>query len=357
MSFTSIGQGLLGGMMIGSSAAALLLGNGDILGASGIVSSVALNPKQTLSDPSQRWKIFFIASFLSVSAFVFGPRYNVAQAVAESRPISMLGYAVSGFLVGLGTRLSNGCTSGHGVCGLARRSQRSLAAVCTFMATGIATSILTSPTLTSMATLTAFLRTDTSNTIKMTSTGHSLAAIAVLAALFAPLFYTKTSKQMEVDHKDDTKKIPIAIASGALFASGLYVSLMAFPGKVLGFLEMTNLANGTWDATLVGVLGGAVTISFLSYQFVDQHSCSGTLLKPIQHPLALSDQSQFCVPTNKVIDRNLIVGAALFGTGWGVSGLCPGPAMLAAGVGFPAVLMSYWPAFLIGSYLGSELKK
>lgn len=351
-----IGQGLMGGLMIGASAASLLLGNGDILGASGIISSVALNPKQALSDPSQRWKLYFLASFLSMSAFYFGPQYNVTEAIAAAPPVSMLGYGLSGFLVGVGTNMSNGCTSGHGVCGLARLSKRSFAAVCTFMVSGVVTAILTSHRLHWAAPFTSFLRSTTSVTAKMDVFGYSVTAIAVLAALAAPLFYDKTSKKSEGDD-DNAKKIPIAVASGALFAAGLYESTMAYPGKVMGFLEFTGITNGTWDPTLVGVLGGAVTVSFLSYQFLDRHSCTGNVCTPLPHPLALSSNSRFGVPTNKAIDANLIVGAALFGVGWGITGFCPGPALFAAGAGFPAVLTSYWPGFLVGSYLGGELKK
>jgi uncharacterized membrane protein YedE/YeeE len=350
MSFSTIGQGLLGGVLIGMSAAALLLGNGDILGASGIVSSVAMNPKQALTDPSQRWKLFFLASFLSTSAFIFGPRYDIAGAIAATRPISKMGYGISGFLVGLGTKLSNGCTSGHGVCGLARLSRRSFAAVCTFMVTGIVTNVVTSPNLKWAAGWSSFLRTESTDTDAMVTFGQGLAAIAVAAAVFTQLPNVKTRDS------EETKKIPIAVTSGALFASGLYVSGMAFPEKVTAFLEVTNIANGTWDATLLGVLGGAVAVSFLSYQFLDHHSCKPTIFRSLLHPITLTPQSKFNVPSNTTIDKNLIIGSSLFGMGWGITGFCPGPALLAAGVGFPAVLVSYWPAFFLGTFLGTQLK-
>lgn len=64
----------------------------------------------------------------------------------------------------------------------------------------------------------------------------------------------------------------------------------------------------------------------------------------------------FDVPTNQVIDFNLIFGEALFGLGWGAAGLCPGPAMFLAFAGYPNVLLRWWPSFFVGSLLAEQLK-
>ena len=116
--FTPV-QGLLGGSLIGSSAAVLLLFSGDILGASGIASSFVLAPRSTLTSSSQQWKIPFVAAFLlSVkvyTAYVDGDSMVDKELGADAGHaiVSPLGYTVSGFLVGFGTRLGNGCTSGQ----------------------------------------------------------------------------------------------------------------------------------------------------------------------------------------------------------------------------------------------------
>ena len=109
--FTPV-NGLIGGSLIGLSAATLLLGNGDILGASGIVSSLILNPRKALSDPSQKWKISFLASFLiTVQLYVKYVdsdmhHYPTIGYGAESMIVSPLGHTIAGFLVGFGTRVS-----------------------------------------------------------------------------------------------------------------------------------------------------------------------------------------------------------------------------------------------------------
>ena len=116
--FTPV-SGLLGGSLIGLSAATLLLFSGDILGASGIVSSFILTPRKTLTESSQQWKLSFMAAFLlSVKAYV---TYIDGNALVDSALgvdpkisiVSPLGYIVSGFLVGFGTRMGNGCSSGQ----------------------------------------------------------------------------------------------------------------------------------------------------------------------------------------------------------------------------------------------------
>ena len=141
--FTPI-SGLIGGSLIGLSAATLLLFNGYILGASGLMSSFVVAPVKTLTDPSQQWKLSFLAAF-ALTARVYITMID-PDALKDQRlgygestvPIaSPLAFIVGGFLVGFGTKLGNGCTTGHGICGLARLSKRSLVAVLSFMATGV----------------------------------------------------------------------------------------------------------------------------------------------------------------------------------------------------------------------------
>lgn len=121
---------LAGGVLIGLSATLLLWLNGRIAGVSGIVNGVLLPRAGEVS-----WRVAFLVGLVAAGglymAFVPGaplPRTDFPRA----------GLVVAGLLVGFGTRMGNGCTSGHGVCGLGRLSVRSLVAVATFMATAIA---------------------------------------------------------------------------------------------------------------------------------------------------------------------------------------------------------------------------
>ncbi|HVR65060.1 MAG TPA: YeeE/YedE family protein [Verrucomicrobiae bacterium] len=103
-----------------------------------------------------------------------------------------------------------------------------------------------------------------------------------------------------------------ALAAGLLFGLGLTISGMINPAKVLGFLDIA----GDWDPSLLFVLGGAVVAATIGFRLVQRR----------QAPLFAS---RFHLPEASGIDIQLILGAALFGTGWGLVGFCPGPAIAA----------------------------
>jgi len=111
-------------------------------------------------------------------------------------------------------------------------------------------------------------------------------------------------------------RILFAIVSGLLFGAGMIVSDMVNPARVLAFLDVT----GDWDPSLAFVMGGALIPSGLAY-----------LIHRRMRAPVLADA--FRVPTSQKIDRPLVGGAILFGLGWGLVGLCPGPALAALTTG------------------------
>lgn len=121
-----------------------------------------------------------------------------------------------------------------------------------------------------------------------------------------------------------------ALISGLLFGAGLAVSGMMNPGKVVGFLDLA----GAWDPSLAFVMGGALVVTAIGYRLV------GSRGRPLF-------DARFHLPTAKSIDPRLIGGAALFGIGWGISGLCPGPAIAAATTGISDILI-FGAAMLAG---------
>lgn len=110
--------------------------------------------------------------------------------------------------------------------------------------------------------------------------------------------------------------IAAAFASGLLFGIGLVVSQMVNPAKVLGFLDLF----GAWDPSLAFVMGGAVAVSALGSRI------SSGQPRPAFAPLR-------AMPARRDLDGRLIAGAALFGIGWGLVGLCPGPALVGLSFG------------------------
>jgi uncharacterized membrane protein YedE/YeeE len=124
-------QALIGGLMIGLAAVIIMASHGKIMGVSGIVSG--LLPRAAVD---RSWRLWFIAGILAAPillALFVGHQPSVE--LTDNLPMLISG----GLLVGLGTVIGNGCTSGHGVCGLGRLSKRSLVATATFMGTAIVT--------------------------------------------------------------------------------------------------------------------------------------------------------------------------------------------------------------------------
>ena len=132
-------NGLLGGALIGAAAGALLLLNGRIAGISGIVGSLLKSPRHEAADWFER--AAFVLGLI-VAPLVFAALGGERQVIVTQNAGLLI---AGGLLVGVGTRMGSGCTSGHGICGLGRLSRRSIAAVATFM--GVAVLVVAIKTL------------------------------------------------------------------------------------------------------------------------------------------------------------------------------------------------------------------
>lgn len=121
--------GLVGGLMIGSAAAIFLLGNGRIMGASGIIGGLV--DRSGLSNWQER--AAFLAALVVVPALML-PLYDVPVTTNITNNMALV--VAAGLLVGIGTRLANGCTSGHGVCGISRFSLRGIVATVFYLLAG-----------------------------------------------------------------------------------------------------------------------------------------------------------------------------------------------------------------------------
>jgi uncharacterized membrane protein YedE/YeeE len=128
------------------------------------------------------------------------------------------------------------------------------------------------------------------------------------------------------------KQIVSGLIAGLLFGIGLAVSEMMNPAKVVGFLDIF----GVWDPTLAFVMGGALLITAPGFWLARkrQRSILG---------------ASFHIPTRKDIDTRLLLGASLFGVGWGLAGFCPGPALAALSTAMPDVFL------FVGSMLAGML--
>lgn len=125
-------------------------------------------------------------------------------------------------------------------------------------------------------------------------------------------------------------QILTSLLAGLVFGLGLILSGMADPAKVLGFLDLF----GAWDPSLALVMGGAIAVGLPAFALVRRRSVS-LLGAPMR------------LPTARTIDRRLVGGSVLFGIGWGIAGFCPGPALVALGMGLAPALI-FVAAMLVG---------
>ena len=123
------------------------------------------------------------------------------------------------------------------------------------------------------------------------------------------------------------RRLPvIALGAGLLFGAGLAISGMHDPAKVLGFLDIAAIASGGWDPSLAFVMAGGLAVTLPAFWYARRR------LVPFAAPA-------FQTPAATAIDRRLMLGALVFGVGWGLVGYCPGPALAALAFGATGAIL------------------
>ena len=275
------------------------------------------------------------------------------ESFGETSPLTPTVLALAGVLTGFGTRLSGGCTSGHGLCGLARRSPRSLVAVLTFMTTGaLSANFLHLPQYSDLFTTNGPQDLYYTNMVP-SSTLFSLAIPTLLVIGIGKLVSRECKRTHSATEKTALKSSSssssilmhlTSYASGIVFGLGLGISGMCNPDRVSRFLDFSG--SDGWDPTLASVLGGGVLCTFLSFHYFKYTktkcalttNCLGEILKI------------GAVAPNTNINSRLVLGAALFGCGWGMAGMCPGPALVSLGASVSAA-GTFVPSMIAGMIL------
>ena len=131
------------------------------------------------------------------------------------------------------------------------------------------------------------------------------------------------------------KNLVVAVVAGFVFGVGLVLAGMTQPAKVIAFLDVL----GGWDPSLAFVMMGAIAVHFVAYRLV------------LRRPAPLFDES-FHLPTRRDIDLRLVLGAAVFGVGWGLGGYCPGPGLVSAAAGALGAVV-----FVVGMTVGMLIEQ
>ncbi|WP_303978176.1 DUF6691 family protein [Dongia mobilis] len=139
------------------------------------------------------------------------------------------------------------------------------------------------------------------------------------------------------------KRIITALLAGLVFGAGLALSGMADPQKVLAFLDLGAIATGGWDPSLAFVMGGGLIVTLPGFAYARRRS------RPVV-------AEEFAWPTASAIDKRLMAGAILFGIGWGLAGICPGPALTLLALDGTAAII-FFGAMLAGMIVYAAQKQ
>ena len=360
LQFTPV-HALCGGALLGIASIAKLALTGRVLG-------VSESFKRPLTGDVRGSDAAFLAGLLFAGAMHTAISGGVA-AMPHEPMVPLAQVALAGFLVGVGSSLGNGCTSGHGICGNARLSPRSMAYTCVFMLFGFGAATLAGtnaalgiaeasalrnvayPAAASVAHWAALAAAAVAAFAALgflasgsrgSSTARTLAGKTGNAGLEPLLVSESDSVGATTNAQNVQRRLPSArqkkldvvsdFVIGAIFGAGLVVSGMIHPAKVSGFLSATSAA---WDPSLALVMGGALALCVPGFALVR---------KTVKSPACAAD---FSTPTATRMDAKLALGGMCFGIGWGIGGICPGPAVVALASGVNPLPVAAWLAAMV----------
>ncbi|KAF2190658.1 YeeE/YedE family integral membrane protein-like protein [Zopfia rhizophila CBS 207.26] len=322
----------VGSLLLHQATSVLLFQNGCVLGASGFL-------RRLFSAPTKGTLSFFAGMAMSFAPLkLFLPELLTSYPPVPSTLQTAVATVGIGALVGLGTKLSNGCTSGHMLCGLSRLSGRSFLAVATFFPMAMIThhlvhfSLLTeacrpgvpcyAPVYPSRSTTTTLLL---------------LTAVTMFAAQALPRLIARATATEGKTDNDSPARQATQFLSGLEFGLGLQITQMSSPSKVLSFLSFPNLE--TWDPSMGLVILFGILPNLIEIQ-----------ARGFRKPPTFNDKFELPTKTIKDTDWKFVLGAAMFGIGWGFTGTCPGPAVLRA------VAQPTWGLLWMGGFwMGGKL--
>ena len=290
----------IGGLLIAISSSLHYYLYGRITGMSGMLFNV-VGFKFGPLFPLRTCFVIGLITIVDLLHLFVGDTLNGQKVLGyDNLEVNLPALIFGGLFIGLGVRFGGGCTSGHGVCGLPRKSKRSLIAVAMFMTTAIMTA-----TIIYYAPTSPFVYSKNSTAEEY----YSYIPRAILSlyqlGFIVLIIYNLFATMSLID-----KFSPILyFLFGIIFGLGLLISGMCSRAKILNFLTLSS----NWDPSLLIVMAVAVGFNFVTFQLVIKKG-KPVFGEELDMPLVNMDAAIF-------------IGPAIFGIGWGITGLCPGPAL------------------------------
>ena len=320
-------NGAFGGLIIGAMSTAMFYFTGKVSGISGIVEDVILSKPCAEEEDWCSWTHSYVSGLLA-SGVVLAKYYPGAFGSSpDAFHLHPEVIAAAGLLTGLGSRLGSGCTSGHGICGLPRRSPRSLTAVLTFMTTGAAAVYWSrTPFMKNLLEEVSGSLADHKGTflegvlfVVPTVATYILTAnvyseggvIRRLMGVSTKEELTKSGRTKVTTRPVDWFKVitthTVSFLSAFVFGIGLGISGMTNPDRVHRFLDFSG-AEG-FDPTLMGVMGGGVLLNLVTFHWMHHNELPVPLAKKV---VSTKDVIKLgLVPQNMRIDWKLVLGTLL----------------------------------------------
>lgn len=356
MTFTPF-ESTIGGILIGVSAAAYLKLNGRISGMSGALTGTLKGTKALVQGGKYDWfeyrqKVAYLLGLVTAGFLVYfipglAPEESfvpLGLSVRNVFHIPALVTFIGGMLVAIGTNVGSGCTSGHMICGIARLSRRSFVATATFSSVAFIVVQLGTPSLIVNYFFGGHMKQLSHNQewISFPSFTYALLLLSILAIVLATYYYLyENANQFSQSVKNQMDQYVLPYYSALVFGLGLAFAGMTSPAKVVGFFDFFG---DHYDPSLFCVAVGAILLDLYLFQMhILPAANKGET--PLYH-------DQYHLPSSTQIDWKLVTGAAIFGVGWGLGGVCPGPVMTNLGTFNPLFIL-----YCLGFYTGLQVKE